>query len=271
MLGWALTPGYGVRVRFREDVLQTIGSDGWRTVPGSGLKDVPSLGVYGCSFTYGTGLGDAETFTALLQEDFPEFNVMNRGIGGQGTVQNLLQFRQDIRAGRVDCAVFAMISDHRFRNVPHPVRMQAFLNPEWYRIGVEHVPIARRDSLGKLSIRYVQVWQPVLQKGGFDVFLPDDHMLTSTTLAVLNEAVLLAARNNIPIRFALLDQLDPGFNEAVLTRFPMSVDVSSPHDAQHTFLPADPHPNVKANQLFAQRLRPTVEALIRESRGSMPG
>lgn len=264
VLGWGLTPDHCVRVGFRDDVIQRIGPDGWRCVPGAGNTDRPNLAIYGCSFTYGTGLADDETFTALLQHDLPELNILNRGVGGHGTVQNLLQFRRDIAKGLVDAAVFAIISDHRFRNVAHPVRMQAFLNPEWYTLGVEHVPVMRREQSGQVRIEYIKLWQPILQRGGFNVFLPDEYMVTAATLAVLEEVTAFAATHRIPIRFALLDQLDPAFNSVVTARFPTTLDVSVPHDADHAFLPMDIHPNVKANQLFATRLRPAVEALSQE-------
>ncbi|MEL7114083.1 MAG: hypothetical protein AAGP08_00595 [Pseudomonadota bacterium] len=262
LLGWSLTPHYGVRVGFRPgEIVQTINSDGWRTVPGAATADRPTLAVYGCSFTYGTGLADDETYTARLQATFPSLTVLNRGIGGHGTVQNLLQLRRDIRQGAVNSALFGIISDHRYRNIPHPVRMQAFLSPQWYRLGVAHVPVVRRDQSGKPRIAYQNLHEPILARGGFNAFLPDDYMVTDATLAVLGEVADLAARHAIPLRFALLDQLDPAFNAAVRARFPDTLDISVPHDTEHAFLPANVHPNVRANVLYADRLHDAVQAM----------
>ena len=171
--GWSLTPNYSVRVGFRDDVIQTIAADGWRFVPGGADALDTQLAVYGCSFTYGTGLADDETFVALLQQDMPHVKIRSRGIGGQSSVQNYLQFQHDIAQGNVDAAIFAIISDHRFRNIPHPQRMQQFLHNDWHRIGVEHVPVIRQGRDGQNSIQYVPIWQPALKRGGFDAFLPD--------------------------------------------------------------------------------------------------
>ena len=84
VLGWSLSPGHGVAVGFRDGVIQRIGDDGWRHVPGTGTASGPRVAVYGCSFTYGTGLADDETFVARLQTDRPDLRMLNRGVGGHG-------------------------------------------------------------------------------------------------------------------------------------------------------------------------------------------
>lgn len=260
VIGWALSPQHAVKVGFRMDIMQTIGADGWRHVPDR-PKLGPNIGIYGCSFTYGTGLADAETYTAILQQNLPQARVMNRGIGGHGTVQNLLQLRRDIAAGTVDAAVFAVISDHRFRNIAHPHRMRQYLNRDWSDLGVEHVPLARLDAAGQVHIVYHPLWQPVIKQADFDIFLPDDFMINTATLAVLDRVQHTARAAGIPIKFAQLDTLDPDFSKAVTARFPDTIDISSPHDETHTFLPADIHPNAYANQLYAQRLLPAMTDL----------
>ncbi len=261
VIGWSLTPKYAVRVPYRDgNVIQHIGPDGWRRVPRQPEKG-QQVAVYGCSFTYGTGLTDEETFCALLQQKHPSLRILNRGIGGHGTVQNLLQLRRDISAGAVDAAIFAIISDHRFRNIAHPQRMRQYLAPAWYELGVEHVPVAKLTTQGKVEIHYQDLWQPVVRDAEFSMFLPDDYMINIATLAVL-ELVRDTARDaGIPLRFVLLDQYDPDFTSAVLGRFEDAVDISTPQDRDHTFLPRDLHPNPNANMLFAQRLDPAIAGL----------
>lgn len=267
VLGWSLTPNHGVRVRFRPDVVQNIGADGWRHVPGAADANGPRLAIYGCSFTFGTGLTDDETYVARLQKKLAVGRLHNRGIGGQSTVQNFLQFRREIRKGQVDAAIFAVFSGHRYRNIPHPSRMRQFLNPEWYKLGVEHVPVLRQRRNGRHSIDYVPIWQPALQQGGFDVFLPDEHMIDTATLAILAEIQSLAKAHAIPLRFALLDKLEPGFNAMVKGRFECAVDISVPLDKEHTFRPVDAHPNQRANEVFADGLVQTAEHLIEQAAG----
>ena len=261
VLGWRLTPDHAVRVGFRDGILQTINSQGWRHVPGQDRSTRPRVAFYGCSFTYGTGLADDETYTALLQRDLPDLCILNRGIGGHGTVQNLLQMRRDIAAGDIDAAVFAIISDHRFRNIAHPQRMRQYLNREWYKLGVEHVPVARLDAAGRVQITYPQIWQPALRDVNFSAFLPDDYMINQASLAVLELVQNTAQAVGLPLAFVLLDSLDAGFNAAVCDRLPQTHDISTPHDRAHRFLPHDIHPNMLANKLYAERLTPLVTAL----------
>ncbi|MGH1417052.1 MAG: hypothetical protein ACRBB0_26450 [Pelagimonas sp.] len=265
VLGWSLTPNYGVRVRFRPEVVQNIDPDGWRRVPAQ--KTGPKLAIYGCSFTYGTGLTDNETYVARLQKSLPNVRFVNRGIGGHSTVQNFLQFRRDLKAGDVDAAIFAIFSDHRFRNIAHPRRMRQFLSKEWYELGVEHVPVLRQGRAGRNTIHYVPIWQPALQQGGFDVFLPDNPMIDSATLAILSEIQKLAKQHSCPIRFALLDQQDRGFNNAVRARFDGCLDISVPLDKTHSFLPQDAHPNQTANQKYASRLVKPAKDLVAQIGG----
>lgn len=196
----------------------------------------------------------------------PEAQLLNRGIGGQGTVQNLLQFRRDIANGHVDAAVFAIFSDHRFRNIAQPRRMRQFMNMEWYGLGVEHVPFLRQGRGGENTIVYVPLCQPALKQGGFDDFLPDDHMIDTATLTILAEIQDLAQTHSIPVQFALLDQNDPGFNDIVQKRFTSTLDISVPLDTVHSFLPLDRHPNQTANRIFADRLLPAVKNLVAQTR-----
>lgn len=270
VLGWSLTPNHAVRVGFREGIVQHIDADGWRHGPSASLPHGPRVAIYGCSFTYGTGLSDVETFCARLQRDLPSVRILNRGIGGHGTVQNLLQMRRDIAVGAVDAAVFAIISDHRFRNIAHPQRMSQYLNREWYDLGVEHVPVAKLDASGRVRIVYPPIWQPALQEADFQVFLPDDYMINAATLAVLDLVQHTGKAANVPITFALLDALDADFSAAVCERFPATCDISTPYDRDHTFLPQNIHPNVRANQLFAERLAPLVTDLCQSVSAGQP-
>lgn len=259
--GWTLTPGRRVSVRFRPGITQSIDEDGNRRVPPNPQAEVVThrLNIYGCSFTYGTGLADDETYAALLQQRLPEARITNKGVGGHSNVQSLLRFRDDIRSGQVDAAIFSIISDHRYRNLPHPKRMKAHLSPDWYRIGVEHVPHARLNRSGEIGIRFTPIWQPSLLGADFSIFLPDQHVLDLVALGILEQTVKLAKTSEIPIIIALLDQLDPEFNELVTNRFEMAHDISTPYDAEHNFIPTDIHPNQRANRRFAERLLPLIK------------
>jgi hypothetical protein len=263
LLGWRLTPDAQVRVQYRDDVVQQIGSDGWRVVPESDNRggvqdDRPGISIHGCSFTYGTGLRDTETYAAIIQSELLQIRVLNRGIGGHSTVQNYLQFRRDVRQGQTAAAIFGVYSMHRYRNIPHPKRMHQFTKMDWYRIGVEHVPIARQDRSGALEIDYVPIWQPAMQRDDFEAFLPNDQMIDDATICVFEAIAKHAEAHGIPVLFALLDNRDRYFNARMLGTFSQTIDASVPRDTEHTFLPHDGHPNVLANQKYAAIMMPHI-------------
>jgi hypothetical protein len=242
VIGWSLTPGFGVKVGFRRNTFQNIGTDGWRCVPRpsdtmSPAPDTePKVAIYGCSFTYGTGSGDNKTFTGRLQRDLPNVRVVNRRVGGHNTVQNLFQFR---------------------RNIAHPQRMRQYR--DWYRLGVEQVPVVRLDAAGRRAqIIYRSIWQPVLRAADSEIFLPDDYLINSATLAVLDLLTEAVGAAGVPLRFVPLDAPDPGFANTVRGQFPDTIDFSTPLDQDHTFLPRNNHPNMIANTLFADRIPPVV-------------
>ncbi len=262
IFGWTLTPGHQVKVGFRPGVVQTIDAQGNRHTPRA--PGEPSAGkrlaIYGCSFTYGTGLADTETYPALLQQALPDMRVLNKGVGGHGSVQALLRFRADILDGQVDAAIFGVISDHRYRNLPHPYRMKYHLSPDWYRIGVEQVPHARLNRSGDIDIVFTPIWQPSLLRMNFEVFLPDEYVLDLVTLGVFREILALANTHRIPVIIALLDRFDPHFNERMTRTFSAAYDISTPYNETYNFRPDDLHPNTLANRCFAERLLPLIQA-----------
>lgn len=260
-LGWKLRPNSKIRVTFR-DIIQTTDDEGWRTVTNQPKTSKKSVAIYGCSFTFGTALSDSETFTSLIQESIPDHIILNRGIGGHGTVQNYIQFRNDVKNGKVDSAVFCAISDHRYRNIGHPVRMKAHLSPKWYEIGIEHIPIVTLDRNCNTEIEYISIWQPSLIKNDFKCFLPPDYYLDKATIEIFRTIGRFAKDHNIPYKIALLDSIDPVFNKVIIDHIDDVVDISTPFNAEFTFIPNDVHPNVKANKVFFERLVPLINEII---------
>jgi hypothetical protein len=260
-LGWKLRPNSKIQVWFR-DIVQSTDDEGWRTVMHQPKTSKHTVAFYGCSFTYGTALSDSETFTSLIQESFPEQNILNRGIGGHGTVQNYIQFRNDVKNGKVDMAVFCAISDHRYRNIGHPVRMKAHLSPKWYEIGVEHIPIVTLDRNCNTEIEYISIWQPSLLKNDFERFLPPDYYLDKATIEMFRTIGRFATEHKIPYKIVLLDSIDPVFNQIITEQVDDVVDISTPFNSEFNFIPNDVHPNVKANKVFFDRLVPLLNEMM---------
>jgi lysophospholipase L1-like esterase len=262
VLGWSLTPNQRREVLFRGDVLENIGADGWRVVAGASAKARWKIAFYGCSFTFGCSLRDEETFTSILQSMLPDVQVLNRGVGGYGTTQSYLQFRKDARERSVDAAIFCVLSDHRYRNYGHPNWMRRHLSMRWHQIGVEHMPRARLDRSGKIWFEFIPIWQPSLLHENFQFVFPDEYTLDNLMIALLREIREMAAAQDIPTALVLLDSVDESFAGIMQKQFPDLLDVSTPYNTDHTFLPHDIHPNGRANEIFAQKLYPRVRSIL---------
>jgi hypothetical protein len=92
--GWANKPGYRdiVRVSDRSSFTVTHNSSGQRgrEYPTARLKGVTRILALGDSFTWGFGVEDREVFTEVLASGPGGFEVVNLGVSGYGTDQELL-------------------------------------------------------------------------------------------------------------------------------------------------------------------------------------
>lgn len=50
------------------------------------IENLPSINLYGCSFTFGIGLNDTQTCAFYLQKGITKYNINNFGIAGAGMV-----------------------------------------------------------------------------------------------------------------------------------------------------------------------------------------
>ena len=106
--------------------------------------------VFGGSFTHGWTLNDEETYPWLLQERFPDYEVVNFGVSGHGTIHSLIQFRAALEAKQPVVAVLAYAGFHDERNTYLRSRRKGAAY--WRRLGPLIQPYARLNDDG--SLRY---------------------------------------------------------------------------------------------------------------------
>jgi hypothetical protein len=99
----------------------TIGADGARRTGLGPAAGRPEVLLVGCSFTMGWAVSDESTWAWRLQELRPDVNVVNRGVGGYGTLQSLLLLEQLLgTSGQRPARVLYGFLDHGWRNVAAP-------------------------------------------------------------------------------------------------------------------------------------------------------
>jgi hypothetical protein len=102
------------------DVVYHIDVDAGRVVPNRPTTG-PEWLCFGCSYTFGEGLDDADTLPAKLQELNPDHRVFNYALGGYGTTDSLLQMSERLPArADVSACIYFLLADHLRRNVCPP-------------------------------------------------------------------------------------------------------------------------------------------------------
>lgn len=77
---------------------------------------VPKIHLFGCSFTYGYGVNDEQTFASLLQKANPGFQIVNHAVMGYGTIQAFIQIQKKVMINPGDIVVINFASAHFDRN-----------------------------------------------------------------------------------------------------------------------------------------------------------
>jgi hypothetical protein len=120
LLGWSLRPLARERHRTSEyDVAVRVNAQGFRAdreygeVPPPGVTRVVAVGD---SFTYGQGVEAHEAFPALLERALPATEVVNLGVAGYGTDQQLLMLQSRGWRFRPDVVVLGLYATNVFRN-----------------------------------------------------------------------------------------------------------------------------------------------------------
>ncbi|MBQ7568359.1 hypothetical protein IJT17_06080 [bacterium] len=127
-IGWTNTPGRKVKdYEFALDrpIYNTIWINGARAsrpcVQSERKKKVLLLG---CSFAYGMGVEDNETFAWLLNQHFTDISFDNYGVPAYSTYQCLQREREILQSQHYDLVLYVSIMDH-FRRNRYPVFLMA--------------------------------------------------------------------------------------------------------------------------------------------------
>jgi hypothetical protein len=82
------------------------------------LHHGPAIITAGCSFTFGHGIADQDTWPWLLQERLPQYRIINAGVMGYGTDQALMAAEREVRqnAGHTAAVVLGFAAFQIERN-----------------------------------------------------------------------------------------------------------------------------------------------------------
>jgi hypothetical protein len=120
-LGWRNQPGryeYPAYSTGGPPISVTIDRNGFRATSNSPIGGRSSLLLLGCSFTFGFAVSDNETMAWKLQEKLPDYQVINGGVAGYGTLQTLKALQRYYSKFEAPTLVlYGFILNHQVRNL----------------------------------------------------------------------------------------------------------------------------------------------------------
>ena len=236
-----------------------------QTYPSEPPKD--EVWIFGCSFTHGWGLNDNQTFAWLLQEQLPQYEFVNFGADGYGTLHALIQCREALQRSKPPKIVLLMYASfHDERNTF--LRTRRKILTALNRLGPQVQPYARFDQNGQLHYYMAQVTYrefPFMRYSALLNLLEETYNRLESrftkppevTKAIVKDFLALAQAQGIKFVVAGLTA-DPLTAEMLAycrqegaTTVDLAVDLTMP---KYRLSPYDSHPNAVANIAYAQKL-----------------
>lgn len=255
-----LPTGYSFRV--------THGTNGLRaTHPPLAVaaKPRPELWILGCSLTHGWSLNDEDTYPWRVQAALPEFEVVNGGVSGYGTLHQRLLFQELLKQrGKPAVVVVAYGRFHDFRNTYVRIWQKGFA--PYNRLPDLVYPFVRQTTAGELSYDVAPAtyaeW-PLQRHSALVHWMEQQANLAQerrvrsheVSRALLANWATLCAKEGIPFVVAGISSDAAPMLEWCRAVGLRSVDISVPlTEPGNTNAPHDGHPSAKANRVYAEKL-----------------
>jgi hypothetical protein len=253
-----------------------INADGYRTTsphPESHAGQ-PELWIFGCSYTWGFGLNNEDSFPWLIQSEMPDVCVRNLAGHGYGNVQALLQLKDAIDKGvkLPVVAVFSYNPFHRDRNVALPswlldiwsnqrqlVELKG-ISPD---MGNRQIARASLNAEGNFEVSLVPLRPDVLARESD----PDPYYRLKMTQIIFYRLLQLCHAHNITPVIALQsgDPDDEVFlyaRQLGYTAVNMSLNLDQDNGYKYRLRPYDTHVNKLAHQLYKASLMPVLKECL---------
>jgi len=268
-VGYCQLPGtFKVTLKSNYTFTVTHGSDSLRiTHPVTATNAVhrPEIWIMGCSFTHGWSVNDEQTYPWLLQTRMPQYEIVNFGVNGYGTLHSMLQFKEALKErGKPAAVVVAYAGFHDERNTFTRLRRKAVA--PYNQLGPLQQPYARLDRDGKVQyfmapVEYQEF--PLMRYSAFVHFLEWKYDLyeeraahsQEVTRGIVKEFSELCRTNDVQFFVAGItrdaSRLLEFCQREKIPNVDISVDLSTPGNRN---LPYDDHPSAATHQQYATKL-----------------
>jgi hypothetical protein len=266
-------PGpYSFRITHAENGLRLTSRDTAEKKPKG------EIWIFGCSYTEGWTLNDEETYPWVLQSQIRNYQVVNFGVSGYGTLQSLIQFQQALKNGRKPVVVvlsYASFHDRRNTLARSWMKTRMTNGPSVYLSDVK-LPFMKwsADQKPELLYRPIEYQEVPLARYSALANTLDETLNRivdrtyhshEVSKALIEDFAELCQKNQINFVVAGITS-DPDTAEMLeycKSRGMMTVDISVDLNIkENTNLPYDNHPSALANQQYAQKLRRPICAVL---------
>ena len=226
--------------------------------------------ILGCSITHGWSVNDNETYPWLLQEKIPQYEVINFGVSGYGTIHSLIQLQRALKTMRKPkLVILTYASFHDSRNTFSRLRRR--IVSEWNFLGPLTQPYASLDSQGKLVIhhadRVVYSPWPLARISALVNYLEEKYIIKESirshqhavSRALVKRINDICKQHGITLIVAGIKEnnqkkMKDMLNFCSKLKIP-NVDISVDLDKkEYNNLPIDAHPNPRAHRIYAEKL-----------------
>ncbi|MCW5518528.1 SGNH/GDSL hydrolase family protein [Aureitalea sp. L0-47] len=284
-LGIVLNPGnYDIILNRKVKFHTTHTSAGQRLVPDTNsAKGRPQLAFLGCSFTYGYGVNDEQTFASILQKKYPKLDFHNYGVIGYGTLQSYFQLESLLKNGTPpEVVILNFASDHFERNALTRKFRRAM------KIGFDRSMETAREMMRTSNFPYLQNpedsinyerwedlysdwrWRDKLASVNYiqtqsDKLADSSRDLVDISAVIIEQMNKLCLENDIQFVVVLLDEddrirrLEKGLTNQKIEALKVGFNFNSP---EYTNVPFDIHPNQKGHKLIASKIEDRIKTLI---------
>ena len=246
----------------------THGTNGLRiTHPprGPDAKPRPELWILGCSLTHGWSLNDEDTYPWRVQMALPEFEVVNGGVSGYGTLHQRLLFQELLKQrGKPAAVIVAYGLFHDYRNTFIRIWQKGFA--PYNRLPDLVYPFARLNAAGELSYSAAPAtyseW-PLQRQSALVHWLEqsanaaEERRVRSheVSRALLKNWAGACLKEGIPFIVAGISSDAGPMLEWLRAVGIQAVDISVPlTEPGNTNAPHDGHPSALANRVYAEKL-----------------
>jgi len=229
--------------------------------------------IFGGSYTHGWSINDEETYPWLLQERLPEYDIINYGVSGYGTMHSLLQFLDALKTKTPKVAVLAYAGFHDERNTFSRARRKIIA--PWNKLGPLVQPYARVEKDGWLQYLFADVEYsefPMMRYSALVHFIEtkynefESKRLRSHAVSegLVTGMARLAKKHEVIFIVANISGVHSMLHFAEKNKIP-NIDISiDPDLPENTNRPHDDHPSAIANEKYANKLERFLRVKILE-------